>query len=240
MASRCRRATPICKATSAAPHSPCRARCARWSRRGGAARPTPARSRAGAWTSCGRRAWRPNTWRSWTTRCVPLPGSTPAPRSSWRRRSARRDSSTTWCSGRAWPPIRPCARDGAPPVGRGDAGASCAHRAGGGAPRLVGDGDARARRRARPLAQGGLDAMRHHSLGFAQWDDVGKMLYLADYLEPGRPFDQELRRSLAARVPEERDAILKQVAARRIARVIDGRWPLLRETVDFWNALVGY
>src|SRR5436853_507264 len=38
----------------------------------------------------------------------------------------------------------------------------------------------------------------------------------------------------------ERDAILKQVAARRIARVIDGRWPLLRETVDFWNALVGY
>jgi len=41
-------------------------------------------------------------------------------------------------------------------------------------------------------------------------------------------------------VPAERDAILKQVAARRIARVIDGSWPLLRETVDFWNALVGY
>ena len=87
---------------------------------------------------------------------------------------------------------------------------------------------------------GVLAAVRYHSLGFAQWDDVGKMLYLADYLEPGRPFDQELRRSLAARVPEERDAILKQVAARRIARVIDGRWPLPRETVDFWNALVGY
>src|SRR5881409_3643241 len=87
---------------------------------------------------------------------------------------------------------------------------------------------------------GVLDAVRYHSLGHARWDDVGKMLYLADYLEPGRPFDQELRRSLAARVPAERDAILKQVAARRIARVIDGRWPLLRETVDFWNALVGY
>src|SRR5207302_9833885 len=83
---------------------------------------------------------------------------------------------------------------------------------------------------------GVLAAVRYHSLGFAQWDDVGKMLYLADYLEPGRPFDQELRRSLAARVPEERDAILKQVAARRIARVIEGRWPLPRETVDFWNA----
>ncbi len=88
--------------------------------------------------------------------------------------------------------------------------------------------------------RGVLDAVRYHSLGYAQWGDVGRMLYLADYLEPGRSFDQELRRSLAARVPDERDAILKQVAARRIARVIDSRWPLPRETVDFWNALVGY
>jgi HD superfamily phosphohydrolase YqeK len=87
--------------------------------------------------------------------------------------------------------------------------------------------------------QGVIDAVRYHSLGFAQWDDVGRMLYLADYLEPGRPFDQELRRALAARVPVERDAILKQVAARRITRVIEGRWPLPRETVDFWNALIG-
>lgn len=88
--------------------------------------------------------------------------------------------------------------------------------------------------------QGVIDAVRYHSLGFARWDDVGRMLYLADYLEPERPFDQELRRSLAARVPQERDAILKQVAARRIARVIDAGWPLPRETVDFWNALIGY
>ena len=88
--------------------------------------------------------------------------------------------------------------------------------------------------------QGVLSAVRFHSVGYAEWDDVGKMLYLADYLEPGRTFDQELRRALASRVSEERDAVLKQVAARRIARVIDERWPLARETVDFWNALVGY
>jgi len=87
--------------------------------------------------------------------------------------------------------------------------------------------------------QGVLDAVRYHSLGFAQWDDVGRMLYLADYLEPGRAFDQELRRSLAARVPQERDVILQQVAGRRIGRVIEERWPLPRETVDFWNALIG-
>ena len=88
--------------------------------------------------------------------------------------------------------------------------------------------------------QGVLDAVRYHSLGYAALDGVGRMLYLADYLEPGRPFDQELRRSLAARVPEERDAVLKQVAARRIERVIESRWPLVRETVDFWNSLVGF
>jgi len=86
--------------------------------------------------------------------------------------------------------------------------------------------------------QGVLDAVRYHSLGHARWEDVGKMLYLADYLEPGRPFDREAHRALAARVPGERDAVLRDVAARRIARVIDSGWPLVRETVDFWNSLL--
>ena len=86
--------------------------------------------------------------------------------------------------------------------------------------------------------RGVLDAVRYHSLGHAGWDDVGKMIYLADYLEPGRTFERELRASLAAQVPQDRDGVLQQVAARRIARVIDGRWPLVRETVDFWNSLV--
>jgi len=87
--------------------------------------------------------------------------------------------------------------------------------------------------------RGVLDAVRYHSIGYAWWEDVGKMLYLADYLDPGRPFDQPRRAALAARVPAERDAVLLEVAARRIARVIDGHWRLLPETVDFWNALVG-
>ena len=92
--------------------------------------------------------------------------------------------------------------------------------------------------RAGETDRGVLDAVRYHSLGYAGWDDVGKMLYLADYLEPGRAFDREVRASLAARVAQDRDTVLEQVAARRVARVIDGRWPLVRETVDFWNSLV--
>ena len=41
--------------------------------------------------------------------------------------------------------------------------------------------------------QGVLDAVRFHSVGYAGWDDVGRMLYLADHLEPGRSHDREAR-----------------------------------------------
>jgi len=85
--------------------------------------------------------------------------------------------------------------------------------------------------------RGVLDAVRYHTVGFAGWDDVGRMLYLADFLEPGREFDQDGRRALAARVPAERDAVLREVARRRIGWVVKSGWPLVPETVAFWNAL---
>ncbi len=87
--------------------------------------------------------------------------------------------------------------------------------------------------------RGVLDAVRYHTVGYAGWDDVGRMLYLADFLEPGRDFDPDGRRALAARVPAERDAVLKEVARRRIEWVLKSGWPLPPETVAFWNGLVG-
>lgn len=86
--------------------------------------------------------------------------------------------------------------------------------------------------------RGVLDAVRYHSLGYAGWDDVGRMVYLGDYLEPGRPFDREGRAALAVRVPAERDAVLREVARRRLAWTVTSGWPLAAETVGFWNALV--
>ena len=86
--------------------------------------------------------------------------------------------------------------------------------------------------------RGVLDAVRYHSIGYAGWDDAGKMLYLADYLEPGRQHESEERGELRARVPRERDGILREVARRRIARIVNSGWPLAPETVAFWNALV--
>jgi HD superfamily phosphohydrolase YqeK len=84
---------------------------------------------------------------------------------------------------------------------------------------------------------GVLDAVRYHTIGFAGWDDAGRMLYLADFLEPGRDFDPDGRRALAARVPAERDAVLREVARRRIAWVLASGWRLPPETVAFWNQL---
>jgi HD superfamily phosphohydrolase YqeK len=86
--------------------------------------------------------------------------------------------------------------------------------------------------------EGVLDAVRYHSTGFAGWDDVGRMLYLADYLEPGRSFERETRAGLAARVPAERDAVLQEVARRRITWALQSGWALSADTVGFWNALV--
>jgi len=87
--------------------------------------------------------------------------------------------------------------------------------------------------------RGVLDAVRFHTIGSPDWDDVGRMLYLADFLEPGRDFASAERTELARRVPTERDAVLREVARRRLEWVVRSGWPLPHETVDFWNQLAG-
>ena len=86
--------------------------------------------------------------------------------------------------------------------------------------------------------RGVLDAVRHHSVGYAGWDMAGRVLYCADYLEPGRPFQREHRAGLARRFPDDPPAIIRSVAADRIAYVVRSGWPLLDPTVGFWNSLV--
>lgn len=85
--------------------------------------------------------------------------------------------------------------------------------------------------------RGVLAAVRYHTIGSAGWDDVGRMLYLADFLEPGRSLPEAS--DLARRVPGERDAVLTEVARRRLEWTLRSGWPLQAETVAFWNQLVG-
>jgi len=84
--------------------------------------------------------------------------------------------------------------------------------------------------------QGVLAAVRYHTVGYAGWDAVGRMLYLADYLEPGRDFWAD-RQQLAARVPGDTQAVLRLVAAQRLHWAVDSGRRLVKETVEFWNAL---
>jgi HD superfamily phosphohydrolase YqeK len=84
---------------------------------------------------------------------------------------------------------------------------------------------------------GVLSAVRHHSVGHASWDDVGKMLYLADFLEPGRKSRRKQRAAMARRVPLDRDGVLREILAQHMrSRVRKGR-RIDPRTVEFWNSL---
>lgn len=59
---------------------------------------------------------------------------------------------------------------------------------------------------------GVLAAVRWHTIGSAGWDDVGKALYCADFLEPGRTQAVERRAVLAGRFPTDPRGVLREVA----------------------------
>jgi HD superfamily phosphohydrolase YqeK len=82
-----------------------------------------------------------------------------------------------------------------------------------------------------------LDAVRYHSVGLAEWDMVGRVLYCADFLEPGRTFDSERRAELAIRFPSNPRGVLCDVATRRVMHIVRCGWTLPEPTVRLWNSL---
>jgi HD superfamily phosphohydrolase YqeK len=82
-----------------------------------------------------------------------------------------------------------------------------------------------------------LAAIAYHTTGHPDFGLLGRFLYLADALEPGRPWRPAWRAALRARLPEDADAVLREVAAARIADAVRRGHPLRPETVGFWNAL---
>ncbi len=85
--------------------------------------------------------------------------------------------------------------------------------------------------------RGVLDAVRFHSIGLAEWDMTGRVLYCADYLEPGRTHDQEERAALATAFPTDPRGVVRQVAERRMVHLIRSGWPIPEPTYRFWNSL---
>ncbi len=76
-------------------------------------------------------------------------------------------------------------------------------------------------------------AVRCHTLGSPSFGRLGRALYLADFLEPGRTFEREWTASLRARMPGELDAVLREVVARRVEHVEGGSGTVHPETRAF-------
>lgn len=82
-----------------------------------------------------------------------------------------------------------------------------------------------------------LRAVAYHTVGHPEFDTCGRVLYLADFLEPGRTFDPVGRAVLRARMPHEIPAVLCDVLRSRMAHLISSRKKIRRETVSFWNSV---
>jgi HD superfamily phosphohydrolase YqeK len=80
-----------------------------------------------------------------------------------------------------------------------------------------------------------LEAIRWHTLGNPEWGMVGRALFMADYLEPGRPFAKEDRAFLAAHVPTDFDGVFRQVVRTRLEWTLREGKSIFPETVALWN-----
>lgn len=84
-----------------------------------------------------------------------------------------------------------------------------------------------------------LHAVAFHTLGHPGLRRLGRALYLADFLEPGRDFLNEWRTELRGRMPTDLHGVTLEVAEARIHNLVKRHLSLRPETVGFWNDLVG-
>ena len=82
-----------------------------------------------------------------------------------------------------------------------------------------------------------LTAVAFHTVGDDRFGALGRALYAADFLEPGRPFLPELRQELRDRMPEALDDVVFEIVGARIRNLLDRRAAVLPRTMAFWNRL---
>jgi HD superfamily phosphohydrolase YqeK len=83
-----------------------------------------------------------------------------------------------------------------------------------------------------------LDAIRYHTIGHPDLDLLGRALYLADFLEPGRDFEVQWRAQLRRRMPHDLQEVLAEVLQARIRHLLEIRKPIRPETAAFWSRVV--
>jgi len=82
-----------------------------------------------------------------------------------------------------------------------------------------------------------LLAIEYHTLGSRHLTSLGRALYAADFLEPGRPRRVKWRRALRKRMPDELDAVVLEIISARLAHQLHRSRPVRPETVGMWNAM---
>lgn len=81
-----------------------------------------------------------------------------------------------------------------------------------------------------------LDAIAWHTIGNVEWDRVGRALYMADYLDPGRSFARDERAALAAAVPDDFEGTFRNVVRHRLIWALHEGYALHPQTVAMWNS----
>ena len=80
--------------------------------------------------------------------------------------------------------------------------------------------------------------MAFHTLGSPHFEDLGRALYAADFLEPGRKFRPKWRREMRKRMPEDLEAVVLAILRLRVRHLLDRERPVRPETMEFWNVMV--
>lgn len=80
-----------------------------------------------------------------------------------------------------------------------------------------------------------LEAIRWHTLGSPGWGRVGRALYMADFLEPGRKFAVADRAFLAMHAPHDFEGAFRQVVRMRLEWSLREGLELFPQAVALWN-----
>lgn len=84
-----------------------------------------------------------------------------------------------------------------------------------------------------------LRAVAYHTLGHPELDELGRALFIADYIEPGRQYEPARLAGLRGRMPHDREQVLREVLQSRMERLLGEGRSIRTETVAFWNRLNG-
>jgi HD superfamily phosphohydrolase YqeK len=82
-----------------------------------------------------------------------------------------------------------------------------------------------------------LHAIAYHTIGHPDLDDLGRALFIADYVEPGRKYESARLAALRGRMPRAREEVLRDVLRARIEALLREGRPIRSETAAFWNAV---